>query len=291
MQQQLPRKGCFFFVNGGVNEERMQQGYSIDLKTLVRDHQVYRSANGTYQKDMLKDFLISWDKELEGSRRNILLILDNSATQVKLDIKLRRINILYLPKCTTSLIQPMDRGPIDKFKSLYEDHVYQLEFQRVYRAKYEEIAEESYVTVVEKGAEVAKNDYYLANEIAEMDWIAHCWSEVSSDLIKEAFRFVTDPRILVELVRTRYGVDKLKKRSEPGEPQTVDSISKLIEYFGGWGRGSRSLNLEAHMRFIDKNFVDVDWREKRGRILPEVNLFYFYNSFPFLWPTHPILIL
>ena len=64
--------------------------------------------------EWLKDF----DRRMQRQKRNILLFIDNAPGHPK-DTKTTNIKVVYLPKNTTSELQPLDQGIIQNFKQHY----------------------------------------------------------------------------------------------------------------------------------------------------------------------------
>jgi len=61
--------------------------------------------------------LIVWDNELRQKKRKILLLVDNCPAHP--DVKLKNINLVFLPPNTTSKLQPMDQGVVHTLKAHY----------------------------------------------------------------------------------------------------------------------------------------------------------------------------
>ena len=72
--------------------------------------------------DTFSRWLKTWDRKLRISKRRILLLLDNAPVHPKTDdIVLTNIRLHYMPKNTTSLIQPCDAGIINSLKCHYKN--------------------------------------------------------------------------------------------------------------------------------------------------------------------------
>ena len=68
---------------------------------------------------IFKEFLRSWDMKLRSQGERILLLIDNAPSHPDLDAELSNIKLEFLPKNTTSLIQPCDAGIINCMKVHY----------------------------------------------------------------------------------------------------------------------------------------------------------------------------
>ena len=62
------------------------------------------------------------DTSMRIRRRNILLFMDNCSTHFNLP-KLKNVTVHYLPKNTTSILQPLDQGIIKNFQVHYRRQV------------------------------------------------------------------------------------------------------------------------------------------------------------------------
>ncbi|KAG0439391.1 Tigger transposable element-derived protein 6 [Dictyocoela muelleri] len=66
---------------------------------------------------LLKNYLNDLDQQMITEKRKILLILDNAQTHPF--VQLCNIELLFLPKNTTSIMQTLDMGIIKAFKCHY----------------------------------------------------------------------------------------------------------------------------------------------------------------------------
>ena len=69
--------------------------------------------------DIWSRYLMSWDAQLRIEGRFILLLADNAPGHK--EVTLTNIHVEYMPKNTTSLIQPADAGIIKCFKGYYRN--------------------------------------------------------------------------------------------------------------------------------------------------------------------------
>lgn len=68
--------------------------------------------------DIMKEWLLQFDRRMGIQKRKILLFLDNAASHPK-DLQLTNIKIIFLPPNTTAFCQPLDQGIIKNFKMFY----------------------------------------------------------------------------------------------------------------------------------------------------------------------------
>lgn len=85
-----------------------------NVKNLPVDY--YNNQKAWMTTDLFNKFLLDWDKELKKKRRKILLLIDNCPSHINLrDFEF--IKVVFLPPNTTSVLQPMDQGIIQKIKT------------------------------------------------------------------------------------------------------------------------------------------------------------------------------
>lgn len=70
-------------------------------------------------REFFKSWLLSLQRRVAVRNRKILLLLDNFSGHLVPDMVLQNIELLYFPPNTTSVLQPLDQGIIQNFKSHY----------------------------------------------------------------------------------------------------------------------------------------------------------------------------
>ena len=71
--------------------------------------------------DIMFDVLTKTNQKLAQQKRNVVLFLDNvSSHPPEFSKKFSHIKVIFLPKNTTSRLQPLDVGIIKKFKVQYQ---------------------------------------------------------------------------------------------------------------------------------------------------------------------------
>lgn len=83
------------------------------------------SAKSWINSRIFCDWLERLNYEMAQQKRTIALLLDN-ATCHNTELTFSNINLIYLPKNTTSLIQPCDQGIIKSFKTKYTNLLVQI---------------------------------------------------------------------------------------------------------------------------------------------------------------------
>ena len=99
-------------------------GKSKNPRKFPKNHSLlpvtYRSSKKAWMTGAIfKEFLRSWDMKLRSQGERILLLIDNAPSHPDLDAELSNIKLEFLPKNTTSLIQPCDAGIINCMKVHY----------------------------------------------------------------------------------------------------------------------------------------------------------------------------
>ncbi|XP_066152124.1 tigger transposable element-derived protein 4-like [Euwallacea fornicatus] len=72
--------------------------------------------------EIFKNILEDWDKELHETNRKILLLIDNCPAHSK-SLRLRNIEVVFLPPNITATLQPMDQGVIRSLKVYYRQQL------------------------------------------------------------------------------------------------------------------------------------------------------------------------
>jgi hypothetical protein len=103
-------------------------------------------------------------------KRKVLLLVDNAPSHVWKDLDLPNIEILPLPKNTTSKLQPLDAGIIASFKRHYRRR--QLEY-----------------TLDLLDAEIGNP--YKIDQLTAMKWIRGAWSKVDQSVIANCWNHTT----------------------------------------------------------------------------------------------------
>lgn len=119
---------------------------------------------------IFNQWLATWDKELQDSKRKIALLVNN-CTAHKVTVNLSSIKVIFLPANTTSLIQPWDQGIIHSFKIHYR------------KAMRERVILQMESTEVVTANELAKKTSLLD----AMHLLIAAWQSVTDITIKNCF--------------------------------------------------------------------------------------------------------
>ncbi|XP_057305270.1 tigger transposable element-derived protein 6-like [Hydractinia symbiolongicarpus] len=121
--------------------------------------------------DVMETVLTRFNRKLVLEDRKVILFLDNAPCHPESIIgQFSQIKIVFLPKNTTSRLQPLDAGIIQNFKVKYRKR-----FVKYVLARIQENTSET---------EIVK----AINVLVAIRWIQDAWKEVSSSTIKNCFQ-------------------------------------------------------------------------------------------------------
>lgn len=126
------RLTCAFFVNAsGGKEKPIIIGKSANPRCFrgIQDRtllpcQYFNQPKACMDSDILTEISSKLNKRLRRENRTIILFMDNAPCHPGyLDEKFEKIKIVFLPKNTTSRLQPFDLDIIQAFKLKYYKHL------------------------------------------------------------------------------------------------------------------------------------------------------------------------
>ncbi|XP_057310677.1 tigger transposable element-derived protein 1-like [Hydractinia symbiolongicarpus] len=121
--------------------------------------------------DVMETVLTRFNRKLVLEDRKVILFLDNAPCHPEYIIgQFSQIKIVFLPKNTTSRLQPLDAGIIQNFKVKYRKRLVKYVLAR--------IQENTSATEIVKAI----------NVFVAIRWIQDAWKEVSSLTIKNCFQ-------------------------------------------------------------------------------------------------------
>ena len=121
--------------------------------------------------EILHDLMTHINRQLRAKGRSVLLLMDNAGCHPEnLAQKYTNIKIVFLPPNTTSVLQPLDLGIIQNFKTYYRKYLF-----RYVVAKIEECTSASEVT----------KSLTILNAIR---WVAEAWKAVLPETVQKCFR-------------------------------------------------------------------------------------------------------
>ena len=129
-------------------------------------------------REIMSDMLERLDRKMKMQDRNVVLFLDNATShQESIKKNLSNIKLVFLPKNTTSRLQPLDTIIIRVFKLKCRKFLIRYVISRV------------------DGNKRASDIINKINILKVIDWVKSAWREGTSDTIKHCFEkcgFLTD---------------------------------------------------------------------------------------------------
>ena len=172
------RLTCAFFVNAsGGKEKPIIIGKSVNPRCFrgIQDRatlpcQYFSQAKAWMESDILIEIIRKLNGRLRRENRRILLFMDNAPCHPEdLDDKFQQIKIIFLPKNTTSRLQPLDLGIIQAFKLKY------------YKRLLTHVV--SKVDQCNSASEVCKS----VDLLQAIRWTAMAWNDVSESTVVKCF--------------------------------------------------------------------------------------------------------
>ncbi|XP_056442513.1 tigger transposable element-derived protein 6 [Gadus chalcogrammus] len=193
------------------------------------------NANAWMTGALFMEWLKDWDRKLGQERKSILLLVDNCSAH-NLKTTLRNIRLEFLPKNTTSILQPCDQGIIRTAKAYFR----------------KEMAR-SVLRQIDEGNRAAAAD--IAKKISLLDAILmlrDAWADVEASTIRNCWRkggLVMSPEEEPTPVDppAEISTDEFEQWIESDDSTPVseivtdeDIISEVQERFGAGPSGARS---------------------------------------------------
>ena len=182
------------------------------------------------QVEIMEKILTTLNNQMIKEKRNVVLFLDNATVHPpSLIDKFSNIKIIFLPKNTTSRLQPLDAGIIQSFKSKYRKRLMRHVLARI-------------------------NEDLLASEIAKeidvlqaIEWVAKAWDDVTAKTIKNCGINKTTSEIEDEDVDAEF--DELFKELTESNSGSCITAEEYIDF-----------DIETCTSAPVINSDEVDWR-------------------------------
>ena len=142
-----------------------------NLKDPSRPRGVHYSNNKAWMNgEIMSEMLSRLDRKMRYEGRNVILFMDNASSHLDtLGDNLSNIKIIFLPKNTTSRLQPLDAGIIRAFESVYRKTLVRYVVTRIDDDK--------------RAADIIKE----IDVLRVIGWIKSVWKEVAAETIKHCF--------------------------------------------------------------------------------------------------------
>lgn len=129
------------------------------------------SGKGWMTSSVFIEWLLALDERMRGEKRSILLLVDNVSSHVRPDVKLTNVRLAFLPKNTTSVLQPLDQGIISCVKRKFYAHKADYQFDQYLAGKAPDKQQPTKVDVWHG-----------------MLWMKRAWDQVSPETIQNCWR-------------------------------------------------------------------------------------------------------
>ena len=114
--------------------------------------------------EVMEAVLTLLNQKLSNEKRKVILLLDNATCHPESFIgRFSHIKLIFLPKNTTSMLQPLDAGVIQIFKVKYRKRLIKCVLARVNEKKF--------------ASEVVKS----LNVLQAIQWVQESWKDVTND--------------------------------------------------------------------------------------------------------------
>ena len=176
------------------------------LKDDSRPYKCHYFANkkAWMNSDLMTDILTSLNRRLQLKQRKIMLFMDNAPCHpADLQDKLSNINIVFLPKNTTSKTQPLDSGIIASWKCRYKKRLLRHVCSKV------------------DGSNSASDIVKSVNLLMSIEWGRQAWDDVSRETIVKCFK------------RTGLYPDEVDEEDDPFEGEEVSGLQELVTALNG----------------------------------------------------------
>ena len=132
----------------------------------------YFSNEMTWMRTEIMEVVpILFDRKVQLERRMIILFLDNAPCQPEtLQNNLKNIKLIFLSKCTTSRLQPLDTGIFRVFKCKYRKRLLKYVVSRIHEGK--------------NTLEMIKD----TNITKAIHWLQVAWRDLSTETIINCFQ-------------------------------------------------------------------------------------------------------
>ena len=186
--------------------------------------------------EIMKDILRVLDRNVQLERRKIIVFLDNAPFYPEtLQNNFQNIKVIFLQKCTTSRLQPLDLGIISAFKCKYRKRLLKYVVSRI---------------------DEGKNASEIIQDVVNISKAIH--------LIQVAWRDVSTETIINYFQRCRFGQESVKIITNDNE------IDEEFESLLTQLREDNEITVEDFVTFDDNlttstgqiNTYLIDWRQQ-----------------------------
>ena len=207
------------------------------IQDKTRPSMVYYFSNDKawMRTEIMEVVLGILDRNVQLEGRKVILFLDNAPCHPDtLQSRLKNIKLIFLPKCTTSRLQPLDAGII-----------------RAFKCKYRKLLMKYVVARIDEGKNASEIIKYV-NIAQAIHWLQVAWKDISKETILPCFQ--------------KCGFEKSECHSVSGEGEVDEEFESLLAQL----REDDDITVEDFITFDDNlttsigqiNTDMVDWRQQ-----------------------------
>ena len=196
------------------------------------DVHYYSNPKSWMTSEVMEAVLTHLNRKLSIEGRKVILLLDNATCHPESFVdRFSQIKLVFLPKNTTSRLQPLDAGIIQSFKVKYRKRLVKYVLARIDKK--------------ESATEIVKN----VDILQAIRWVQESWKEVTNATIKNCFE--------------KCGI--IKKDDELMDLEEDDlEFEALLREFTPDVSALEYANFDADIQASEPmiNDQDIDWRER-----------------------------
>ena len=251
-----------FFVNSaGEKEMPIVIGKSASPRCFkgIRDKNIplgvpyYLNAKAWMNSVIMLDILNKINRNLARQKRRVILFLDNvSSHSPDLVSKFSNITVVFLPKNTTSRLQPLDAGIIKNFKAQYRKLIVQHALSKI---------DGSTLTATQ----ITKS----INLLTAIRLVKQAWNAVSADTIVNCFKHCGVQPRTDEVTDPFADLDEESQDEQEGDSGSQDEeLQELVQQFDPELNPSDYINADEDLPTSDTYDNNENWRcELRDELL------------------------
>ena len=182
--------------------------------------------------EVMEAVLIRLKQKLSNEKRKVILLVDNATCHPKSFIgRFSHIKLVFLPKNTTSMLQPLDAGIIQNFKVKHRKRLIKYVLARVNEKK--------------SASEIIKS----LNVLQAIQWVQESWKDVTNETFNNCFK--------------KCGI--VKRHEELMEVEDEDDLefAALVREFTPDISASEYVNFDTNLQASEPmiNNQEIGWRE------------------------------
>ena len=183
--------------------------------------------------EVMEAVLTRLNQKLSNEKTKVILLLDNATCHPEsFTGRFSHIKLVFLPKNTTSMLQPLDAGIIQNFKVKHHKRLIKYVLARVNEKK--------------SASEIVKS----LNVLQAIQWVQEPWKDVTNATIKNCFE--------------KCGIVKRHEELLKVEDEDDLEFAALVRDFTSEISASEYVNFDAELQAFEPmiNNQEIGWRER-----------------------------